>query len=183
MPSSCSPPSSAMRAASRRSAFLIEDVTQVIEDNFWDQAAWRKHRRNTTPIGSLIGTYRGQNSNMDHRSLDGGLRGDGRRGDPSTRRSIAPSSSTATPVTEGCGGRTFTGMDAQRAYKGSDVPAQRHAPGHALDVQPLPACPASGTWRPEQTCMIEAADNSSNTRRRSVDRKLGGFTTMLDWSD
>ena len=55
--------SSAMCVGHPDAPRLMEDVTQVIEDRFWDKAAGATTEE-YNPDWSPMGTYRGQNSNM-----------------------------------------------------------------------------------------------------------------------
>ena len=70
--------SSAMCVGHPDAPRLIADVTQVIEDRFWDKAAGattEEYNPDWSPMGSLS---RPELQHASHRSLDGGLRGDGR---------------------------------------------------------------------------------------------------------
>ena len=55
--------SSAMCVGHPDARRLLEDVTQVIEERFWDKAAGASTEE-YNPDWSPMGTYRGQNSNM-----------------------------------------------------------------------------------------------------------------------
>jgi sulfoquinovose isomerase len=178
--------SSAMCVGHPDARRLIEDVTQVIEDKFWDKAAGATTEE-YNPDWSPMGTYRGQNSNMHlTEALMAAFEATGERGYLDKAESIASLIIDRHARNEGWRvAEHFTAnWDVDRAYRGDPMfRPSGTTPGHALEwsrllVQLWELGGRSKGW------MIEAA---AELFRRTVsigwDRKLGGFYYTLDWSD
>jgi sulfoquinovose isomerase len=178
--------SSAMCVGHPDAPRLIEDVTQVIEERFWDKAAGASTEE-YNPDWSPIGTYRGQNSNMHlTEALMAAFEATGDRGYLEKAESIASLIIDRHARTEGWRvAEHFTASwDVDRAYKGDPMfRPSGTTPGHALEwsrllVQLWELGGRSKAW------MIEAAaELFQHTVSIGWDRKLGGFYYTLDWSD
>ncbi len=128
--------SSAMCVGHPDARRLIEDVTQVIEERFWETAAGATTEE-YNPDWSRIGTYRGQNSNMHlTEALMAAFEATGDRGYLDKAESIASlvidrhARNEGWRVTE-----HFTeSWDVDRAYKGDPMfRPSGTTPGHALE--------------------------------------------------
>jgi mannose/cellobiose epimerase-like protein (N-acyl-D-glucosamine 2-epimerase family) len=178
--------SSAMCVGHPDAPRLIEDVTQVIEDKFWDKAAGASTEE-YNPDWSPIGTYRGQNSNMHlTEALMAAFEATGDRGYLDKAESIASLIIDRHARNEGWRvAEHFTeSWDVDREYKGDPMfRPSGTTPGHALEwsrllVQLWELGGRSKAW------MIEAAaELFRKTASIGWDRKLGGFYYTLDWSD
>ncbi len=165
---------------------LLADVTQVIEDRFWDKAAGATTEE-YNPDWSPIGTYRGQNSNMHlTEALMAAFEATGERSYLDKAESIASLIIDRHARNEGWRvAEHFTeSWDVDRAYKGDPMfRPSGTTPGHALEwsrllVQLWELGGRSKGW------MIEAAaELFRKTAAIGWDRKLGGFYYTLDWSD
>ena len=144
--------SSAMCVGHPDARRLLEDVTQVIEERFWDKAAGATTEE-YNPDWSPMGTYRGQNSNMHlTEALMAAFEATGDRGYLDKAESIASLIIDRHARNEGWRvAEHFTeSWEVDRAYKGrSDVPPERHNAWPCARMEPL-ACPALGAWRPQQ---------------------------------
>jgi sulfoquinovose isomerase len=178
--------SSAMCVGHPDAPRLLADVTQIIEERFWDKAAGattEEYNQDWSPMG----TYRGQNSNMHlTEALMAAFEATGDRGYLDKAESIASLIIDRHARAEGWRvAEHFTenwGVD--RGYKGDPMfRPSGTTPGHALEwsrllVQLWELGGRGKDW------MIEAA---TGLFRKTVsigwDRKLGGFYYTLDWSD
>ena len=178
--------SSAMCVGHPDAPRLIADVTQVIEERFWDKAAGATTEE-YNPDWSPMGTYRGQNSNMHlTEALMAAFEATGERGYLDKAESIASLIIDRHARNEGWRvAEHFTeGWEVDRAYRGDPMfRPSGTTPGHALEwsrllVQLWELGGRSKAW------MIEAA---AELFRKTVsigwDQKLGGFYYTLDWSD
>jgi sulfoquinovose isomerase len=178
--------SSAMCVGHPDARRLMEDVTRVIEDKFWDKAAGASTEE-YNPDWSPMGTYRGQNSNMHlTEALMAAFEATGDRFYLDKAESIASLIIDRHARNEGWRvAEHFTeSWDVDRAYRGDPMfRPSGTTPGHALEwsrllVQLWELGGRSKGW------MIEAA---TELFRRTVsigwDRRLGGFYYTLDWSD
>ena len=121
--------SSAMCVGHPDAPRLLADVTQVIEDKFWDKAAratTEEYNRDWSPMGA----YRGQNSNMHlTEALMAAFEATGDRGYLDKAESIASLIIDRHARNEGWRvAEHFTDKwEVDRAYQGrSDVPPERH---------------------------------------------------------
>ena len=143
--------SSAMCVGHPDAPRLLADVTQVIEDRFWDKAAGattEEYNRDWSPMG----TYRGQNSNMHlTEALMAAFEATGERGYLDKAESIASLIIDRHARNEGWRvAEHFTEKLGRSTghYQGrSDVPPERHNARPCARMEPL-ACPALGAWRP-----------------------------------
>ena len=149
---------------------LLEDVTQVIEERFWDKAAGASTEE-YNPDWSPMGTYRGQNSNMHlTEALMAAFEATGDRFYLDKAESIASLIIDRHARNEGWRvAEHFTeSWDVDRAYKGDPMfRPSGTTPGHALEwsrllVQLWELGGRSKGW------MIEAA--TELFRRTAVDR-------------
>ena len=128
--------SSAMCVGHPDAPRLIEDVTQVIEDRFWDKAAGASTEE-YNPDWSPMGTYRGQNSNMHlTEALMAAFEATGERGYLDKAESIASLIIDRHARNEGWRvAEHFTeNWDVDRAYKGDPMfRPSGTTPGHALE--------------------------------------------------
>jgi sulfoquinovose isomerase len=178
--------SSAMCVGHPDAPRLLADVTQVIEDKFWDKAAGATTEE-YNPDWSPIGTYRGQNSNMHlTEALMAAFEATGERGYLDKAESIASLIIDRHARSEGWRvAEHFTASwDVDRAYKGDPMfRPSGTTPGHALEwsrllVQLWELGGRSKAW------MIDAATELfRKTTSIGWDPKLGGFYYTLDWSD
>ena len=178
--------SSAMCVGHPDAPRLLADVTKVIEERFWDKAAGattEEYNRDWSPMG----TYRGQNSNMHlTEALMAAFEATGDRAYLDKAESIASLIIDRHARNENWRvAEHFTELwEVDRAYRGDPMfRPSGTTPGHALEwsrllVQLWELGGRSKGW------MIEAA---TELFRKTVsigwDRKLGGFTYTLDWSD
>ena len=178
--------SSAMCVGHPDAPRLLADVTQVIEERFWDKAAGATTEE-YNPDWSPMGTYRGQNSNMHlTEALMAAFEATGERGYLDKAESIASLIINRHARNEGWRvAEHFTeNWEVDRDYKGDPMfRPSGTTPGHALEWSRL----LVQLWElggRSQAWMIEAA---TELFRQTVsigwDRKLGGFYYTLDWSD
>jgi len=178
--------SSAVCVAHPDARRLLEDVTQVLEDKFWDKAAGAS-REEFNPDWSPIGAYRGQNSNMHlAEALMAAFEATGERAYLDKAESIAALIIDRHARAEGwrVAEHFNEAWQVDRAYKGDPMfRPSGTTPGHALEwsrllVQLWELGGRSKPW------MIEAA---AELFRKTVaigwDRTLGGFYYTLDWDD
>ena len=144
--------SSAMCVGHPDAPRLLADVTQVLEDRFWDKAAGATTEQ-YNPDWSPMSAYRGQNSNMHlTEALMAAFEATGERVYLDKAESIASliidrharneGWRVAEHFTDELGGRP----GIQRR---SDVPPERNDAGPCARMEPL-ARPALGAWRPQQ---------------------------------
>ena len=178
--------SSAMCVGHPDAPRLLADVTQVIEDRFWDKTAGattEEYNRDWSPMG----TYRGQNSNMHlTEALMAAFEATGERGYLDKAESIASLIIDRHARNEGWRvAEHFTeAWEVDRQYRGDPMfRPSGTTPGHALEwsrllVQLWELGGRGKAW------MIEAATELfRHTVSIGWDRKLGGFYYTLDWSD
>ena len=166
---------------------LLADVTQLIEDKFWDKAAratTEEYNRDWSPMGA----YRGQNSNMHlTEALMAAFEATGDRGYLDKAESIASLIIDRHARAEGWRvAEHFTDKwEVDRAYQGDPMFRPRGTtPGHALEWSRL----LVQLW--ELGGRSNGMDDRGGERvlpRDDIDRlgpaKLGGFYYTLDWSD
>ena len=178
--------SSAMCVGHPDAPRLLADVTQVIENKFWDKRAGASTEE-YNPDWSPMGAYRGQNSNMHlTEALMAAFEATGERSYLDKAESIASLIIDRHARNEGWRvAEHFTDKwEVDRAYKGDPMfRPSGTTPGHALEwsrllVQLWELGGGSNGW------MIEAARGLFHkTTSIGWDRKLGGFYYTLDWSD
>ena len=165
---------------------LLADITQVIEEKFWDKAGGattEEYNRDWSPMG----TYRGQNSNMHlTEALMAAFEATGERAYLDKAESIASLIIDRHARAEGWRvAEHFTDTwEVDRAYRGDPMfRPSGTTPGHALEwsrllVQLWELGGRNKAW------MIEAAAALfRKTTSIGWDQKLGGFYYTLDWSD